>query len=80
MSRITAHFTKWSVGNGVYTNVNATSLEDHGSGMMVHVFYGAATWMVRYKPGTGQTRSTLHPGWIEPAPGSPNDIAKHTRP
>ena len=74
-SGLTKHFTKWSVGDGVYTHFRAVSAENQASGMMTHVFYGAAVWMVRYQPGTGLMTSSQHPGWSEPAPGSHVDIA-----
>ena len=73
-SGITEHFTQWGAGNGVYEQYRAASAEDYGRGMMVHVFYGAAVWMVRYQPGIGLMTSSQHPGWSESAPGSPADI------
>jgi hypothetical protein len=79
-SGLTKHFTKWSVGEGVYTHFRAVSAENQASGIMAHVFYGAAVWMVRYQPGDGLIRSAGHSGWSEPAPGSPLDIAKRNHP
>lgn len=79
-SGLTGHFTKWSAGEGVYTNYRAASAETLGQGMMVHVFYGAAVWMIRYRPGTGIMTSTQHPGWSEPAPGSAADRATKPSP
>lgn len=77
---VTNHFTRWSVGEGVYTNYCAASAEDYGRGIMVHVFYGAAVWMVRYHSGTGLMKSSKHPDWSEPAPGSHVDIANRNQP
>lgn len=73
-------FKKRAVGNGVYEHYYGAAVDETGSGMMVHVFYGAAVWMVRYRPGEGMMRSTSHPGWSEPAPGSPMDIARRGNP
>lgn len=73
------HFTRWGVGGGVYEHYRAVSAEDHRSGMMIHLFYGAAVWVVRYQPGGGLMRRSGHKGWREPAPGSPADIANQNR-
>jgi hypothetical protein len=79
-SGLTEHFTRWGAGNGVYEHFRAASAEDYGRGMMVHVFYGAAIWMIRYQLGEGLMRSTQHPDWSEPAPGSPTDITNRNPP
>lgn len=75
-SGLTQTFTKWSVGDGVYTNYRAASAEDPDTGMMVHVFYRAAVGMIYYQPGTGLMTTTHDPGWSEPSPGSPVDLAR----
>lgn len=77
-SGLTEHFTKWSAGDGVYTNYRAASAETLGRGMMVHVFYDAAVWVIRYQPGTGLMKSSQHPDWSAPAPGSPSDLPKQS--
>jgi hypothetical protein len=73
-------FKNRAVGNGVYEHYYGAAVDEIGSGMMVHVFYGAAVWIVRYRPGEGMIRSTSHPGWSEAAPGSPMDIARRQCP
>lgn len=75
-SGMTLRFTKWSVGDGVYTNYRAASVEHPNCGLMVHQFYSAAVWMIRYQAGTGLMTSTHHPDWNEPAPGSSTDLAR----
>lgn len=75
-SGVAGRFTQWSVGEGVYQNWRAVSAEDAQRGVMVHSFYGAAIWTVKYQPGEGVITLTTHPGWSQAAPGSPVDLGE----
>lgn len=69
-SGIVEKLTRWSVGEGVYTNWRAFDKANLSQGIMVHMFYDAAIWMVKFGPGSG--RVTVHglQDWSHLAPGS----------
>ena len=47
-SGVASHFTPYVVGDGVYRHWRALAKEDTHNGIWVHMFYDAATWMVRH--------------------------------
>tara|TARA_R110000850_G_scaffold83838_3_gene179908 strand:+ start:699 stop:1409 length:711 start_codon:yes stop_codon:yes gene_type:complete len=71
-SGVAEHFAHWSVGDGVYRNWRAFDEANTSHGIIVHMFYDAAIWMVKFEPGTGRTTlygfddcSQENPGAIE---------------
>jgi hypothetical protein len=48
-SGVSAHFTHYIVGDGVYRHWRALSAEDTYFGIWVHMFYDAATWVLRHE-------------------------------
>jgi len=57
-SGVTDKFTTYGMGNGVYRHWRGLAAEDDRRGLWVHLFYGAAAWMVRHTEGDGCI--TLH--------------------
>lgn len=53
-SGVVEKFTHYATDNGVYRHWRAMAMEDTRVGMWVHLFYDAAAWIVRHKPGDGR--------------------------
>jgi hypothetical protein len=63
-------FSHWAIGDGVYHNWRAVDRENSARGMMVHLFYEAACWMVKFEPGSGQVTLSGIEDWSSDAPGA----------
>jgi hypothetical protein len=62
-SGVATVFTPYSLGDGVYRHWRAFSESDTHFGMFVHLFYGAAAWMVMHKRGDGVITLYGAPDW-----------------
>ena len=69
-SGVAEKFARWTVGDGVYNNWRAFDRDNLARGMMVHMFYEAATWSVAFQPGSGQITLYGAKAWSHNAPGA----------
>ena len=51
-------FVPYTVGDGVYRHWRGLVTDDCRHGLWIHVFYDAASWLVKHSPGDG--RITMH--------------------
>lgn len=54
LSGIADTFPLYEVGDGVYMNWRGVSQDDPHQGFILHMFYGAAVWLVQHRPGGGR--------------------------
>lgn len=52
-SGVTEKFASYEMGNGVYRHWRGLAAEDNRRGLWIHMFYGAAAWMVWHTEGDG---------------------------
>lgn len=53
-SEVGRMFLPYAVGDGVYRHWRGQVTDDYRHGLWIHVFYDAASWLVKHSPGDGR--------------------------
>jgi len=70
LSGVADGFSHWCAGDGVFHNWHGFDPDNPARGIMVHLFYEAACWMVSFKPGSGRVTLFGIEDWSAVAPGA----------